>query len=175
MVVEKLSGRLADSTRTWLVQCKHYAHSGKTVGRNDIASLIDDCKQAGATGYLLACSTMPSAGLVTKLAELSAQPQNDLVARSWDHVEIERRRWTANYGASFVILACRVGGEPPSLQDCSLVIDSLFGIIKKREDREWWDQEDVRPRLIYWDDKHGQLRVYADYLVPDADEPLKPS
>src|SRR5439155_18878911 len=90
LITERSTGPLGPFSRKWLVQCKHLAHSGKSVGRNDLGSIVDDCRQVGAEGYLLACSTQPSASLVTKLNELAAIPQNRLATRIWDSVDLEK-------------------------------------------------------------------------------------
>src|SRR3989442_1527477 len=46
LATEILSGPLAQSKRLWLVQCKHFAHAGRSVGRNDVGAVVDDCHQA---------------------------------------------------------------------------------------------------------------------------------
>lgn len=46
LIVEKVQGPLSKFERTWLVQCKHKAHSGKSVGREDSYSIVTDCKSA---------------------------------------------------------------------------------------------------------------------------------
>lgn len=59
--------------------------------REDIGSIIDDCRQVSAEGYFLACSTQPSASLITKLKEIAEKPENRLVTLCWDGVELEKR------------------------------------------------------------------------------------
>lgn len=90
LINEKVSGQLSVFNRRWLVQCKHFAHSGKSVGRSDIGSILNDCKQVGASGYLLVCSTQPSSSLVTMLKEISEQPENNIVTSIWDGVDLEK-------------------------------------------------------------------------------------
>jgi hypothetical protein len=72
VIIEHLEGNLSDYKRKWLVSCKHYANSGKSVGREDIGNIIDDCKSINAEGYILACSTQPSSSLVTRLDEIAS-------------------------------------------------------------------------------------------------------
>ncbi|WP_019216547.1 restriction endonuclease [Legionella tunisiensis] len=67
---ETVSGVLAPFKRTWLVNCKHNAKSGKAVGRDDIPNIVDDCMAANANGFLLICSTHPSASLVSRLQDI---------------------------------------------------------------------------------------------------------
>lgn len=201
IITEVANGPLAIFERRWLVQCKHYAHSGKSVGRDDLGSIVDDCRQVGAEGYLLACTTQPSAGLITKLSEIQNQPANNIVTTYWDAVDIERRireprsfalghlffprsfeatpwqvyndgspnRWTANYKDYFFHLCSRISGKYPDLAECEIIVDRLESISIGPGER-------VRPRAIYFDDKHEEFTVFADYLVPSDSQPqLKPS
>lgn len=87
VVVEKVSGPLSDFSRTWLVQCKHKAHSGKSVGKDEANSIITDCRRIKATGYLLVCTTQPSSGLINAYQELEESEQ--LVIKYWDSVTLE--------------------------------------------------------------------------------------
>jgi hypothetical protein len=85
-----LVGPVVETHRKWLVQCKHFAHSRRSVGRKDTGSIVDDCRQVGANAYLLVCSTQPSSSLVTKLEEISTKPHNNLVTLIWDSVDLEK-------------------------------------------------------------------------------------
>jgi hypothetical protein len=67
VVSEQLKGRLANKKFTWLVSCKHYATSGKSVGPGDEQNITDRLRQHGADGFLGFYSTMPSSGLVDRL------------------------------------------------------------------------------------------------------------
>lgn len=197
LITEKARGPIDVFTRRWLVQCKHFAHSGNSVGREDLGSIIDDCRQVGAEGYLLACSTQPSSSLVTKLKELAEQPENRIVTAFWDGVELERRlaephcfslghlffpksfaatpwklyntgapnHWTAHFKTYFVHLSSRISGRYPSLRECEHIISLLERIQAKGE------HEAIRPRAIYFDDKHTEFTVFADYLVPLKQDP----
>lgn len=199
---ETATGPLGSFKRTWLVQCKHLAHSKHSVGRNDVKSIIDDCRQVNADGYLLVCSTQPSSSLVQKLNEITSAPENRLVATVWDAVEIEKRlgeprgfslshiffpasmkdtpwkiynvgsptKWAAHYKKYFLYLSCRDAARFPSLAEVELIISRLEEIRPKN------DNELVRPRAVYYDDKHEQFFVFADYLVPcDSTPSLSPA
>lgn len=197
LITERARGPVGDFARLWLVQCKHFAHSGRSVGRDDLGSIIDDCKQVGAEGYLLACSTQPSSALVTKLKEIADKPENHLITAIWDGVDVEKRlaepycfslghlffpksfaptpwklynagapnKWTAHYKTYFLYLSSRIAGRHPNLHECEYIISLLEQIKPKAE------HEAVRPRAIYFDDKHDQFMVFADYLVPHKQEP----
>jgi len=202
VATEALDGQLSKGERKWLVQCKHFAHSGRSVGRDDVGSVLDDCRQAGADGYLLVCSTQPSSGLVTKLQEIADRPENRLLTKIWDGVDIEKRLaeprlfslghiflpksfsstpwklysrgapnlWAAHYKSYFLHLSSRISGRYPDLQECEFIIGRLEQVKIKGQG------EAIRPRAIYYDDKHDTFAVFADYLVPRNQEPsLQPS
>lgn len=44
LISERVRGPVGDFFRKWLVQCKHFAHSRKSVGRDDLGSILDDCR-----------------------------------------------------------------------------------------------------------------------------------
>ncbi|PBB52310.1 MULTISPECIES: restriction endonuclease [Mesorhizobium] len=73
LVKEQLRGSLASRPFTWLVSCKHYATSGKSVGTADEINITDRLEQHGADGFIGFYSTMASAALVTRLKELRDQ------------------------------------------------------------------------------------------------------
>lgn len=202
LISERSNGYLDTFNRRWLVQCKHFAHAGRSVGRDDVGSVIDDCRQVGATGYFLVCSTQPSSSLVTKLDEIRNRPENGLVTKIWDAVDIEKRlqeprcfslghiffprsfsntpwkiynkgapnRWTAHYKSYFLHLNSRIAGQYPDLNKCRIIIERLETITPNDK------FEAIRPRAIYFDDKHTEFTVFADYLVLHNQEPsLRPS
>ena len=201
VATERLEGPLQVIEQKWLVQCKHFAHSGESVGRNHVGSFDSDCRQISANGYLLAVSTQPSSGLIIKLKELADQSHMPLQIKVWDSVDIEKllteprlfslghlffpqsfsntpwklynsgspNRWTAHYKSYFLVLSNRISGKHPSLPVCQDVVARLEGVPIGFE-------EQVRPRAVYYDDKHDDFTVFADYLVPRDKEPTqKPS
>src|SRR6185369_13537105 len=149
-----------------------------------------------AGGFLLVCTTQPSSSLVGKLSELMEEPSNGLVTSYWDSVELEKRlneprgfalahqffpvsmknapwkvynsdtptRWAAHYKDKFLYLASRVSGYFPSLKDVEEILTRLEVIPISTG-------EGVRPRAVYFDDKHEQFTVFADYMVPDGTTP----
>lgn len=199
---ESATGPLGSFRRTWLVQCKHNAHSGKSVSISDIPSVTDDCTQASADGYLLACSTHPSAGVAQKLHEIAGDLSNRLVTTIWDSVDIERRlreprafglaqsffpmsmrgtpwsvynmgapsKWAAHYKGYFIYLNSRISSHFPSLAEVEAIVGKLESIPPQAA------HEVVRPRGVYFDEKHEHFHVFADYLVPERKSPsLSPS
>jgi hypothetical protein len=201
VATEELAGPLGTITQKWLVQCKHFAHGGDAVGRNHVGSFDSDCRQISADGYLLVVSTQPSSGLVTKLKELAEQSKTPLRIRIWDSIDIEKllaeprmfslghlffpqsfastpwklynsgspNHWTAHFKGYFLVLSNRISGNHPSLKMCE-------DIIARLESLPTGTSEQVRPRAIFYDDKHDSFTVFADYLVPRDKEPTeKPS
>ncbi len=64
VVLEPLSGILSSNTnKRWVVSCKHYAHSGKSVGTNDEINIIDRIEKFKADGFMAFYSTIPSSRL----------------------------------------------------------------------------------------------------------------
>lgn len=197
IIQEQAIGSLSTFGRKWLVQCKHHAHSEKSVGRNDVNGFLDDCRQIGADGYLLVTSTQPSASLVTKLEEIADNSESRITIKIWDSVELEKRmqeprcfalghiffpksfsvipwkiynrgepnKWTAHYKDYFILLTSRIGGQHPYLGDCEAIIKKIEAITGLGEN------EYLRPRSIYYDDKHDDYTVSLDYLYPRGSEP----
>lgn len=70
LVVEPLTGPLGSYAMRWLVSCKHFATSGKSVGLGDEADILDRVKRFQADGFLGVYSTVASSGLNEKLGAL---------------------------------------------------------------------------------------------------------
>ncbi len=194
---EVATGPLGSFRRRWLVQCKHLAQSDRSVGRKDIPSVIDDCRQASAEGYLLVCSTQSSAGVILKLREIAADPKNHLVTAVWDCVEIEKRLseprgfalahiffpksmqktpWRVyNAGSPFKWAAhfkeyfVYLHSRVSSYFPSLSDIEEIIRRLEKIRPQEV--HEAIRPRAVYFDDKNEQFYVFADYLVPKDSEP----
>lgn len=72
LVREQLKGSLVSRPFTWLVSCKHYATSRKSVGTSDETNITDRLAQHKANGFIGFYSTTATASLVTRLKELQA-------------------------------------------------------------------------------------------------------
>lgn len=195
--VERAEGALAAFSRKWLVSCKHHAGTGSSVGVSDISGIVDACEAVGAQAFLLACSTQPSSGVVRRLEEV--QQQGKLITRYWDGVEVDRRLsrpdayalrhaffpvssqanpwliyatlspslWAAHHQGYFVYLASRTAHAFPELADVEEIIRRLESITLPHD--EPFHEQYLRPRAVYFDDKHEQYTVYVDYLFPKGD------
>jgi len=74
--------------RKSLVQCKHYAHSGKAVPFSDVANYREAMDQARVRRYLLIASTLPSQDLQNKFKAVSEA--GDYVALIWSRNHLAR-------------------------------------------------------------------------------------
>ncbi|MGQ7243165.1 restriction endonuclease [Salinicola sp. V024] len=194
VVTEQAKGSLAPFQRKWLVSCKHYANSGKSVGLQDITDIRDACAAVDAEGFILACSTQPSSTVVRRLDEIHRNGK--VLTKYWDGVEIETRLntpstfplislffpkssesfkwkiynthtpsfWAANYKDYFLYLSSRTANTFPALKDVEEIIRRLEAI--KLPEGSDWNQHIIRPRAVYFDNKHENFTVFADYLYP---------
>lgn len=203
IAIETAKGPIENFKRTWLINCKHYAGSGKSVSVKELNNITDACKSIGATGFLLICSTQPTSSLINRFKELSEQ--NDIIFNYWDAIELERRLfllesfslihrffpqssqhigwkiyntyspsfWAAKYKDYFVYMGCRCSHVFPELTD----IEQIFKIIEKIElpKNDIFKEHFVRPRAIFFDDKHGQFTVFIDYMISNEEISKLPS
>ncbi|WP_368904888.1 restriction endonuclease [Bacillus wiedmannii] len=193
IIKEKVSGPLSKFERTWLVQCKHKAHSGDSVGKAEANSLITDCKRVGATGYLMICTTSLTSGLIQAYTEL--EEREDIVIKYWDEVRIEDRLfkpcnfslinqffpqssnnvglkiyntnspsfWAANYKDAFFYLSSRLAMHFTT----TTYIKHIYELIESVKKEHKLDQIniDAQLRCIYFDDKHGTYTVFVDVIL----------
>ena len=204
IVIEKSDGRIASFQRKWLVSCKHYAQSGKSVGLDDIQNIIDECESVNAQGFLLVCSTQPSSSVVKRFEEI--EEKGRLITRYWDCVEIEKRLntpstfpiiniflpisskgnewrifntsspsfWAANYKDYFLYMSSRTANTFPELKDVETIVEKLESIKLPKDDD--YQGHFLRIRAVFFDNKHDQYSVFADYLYPHGrqDEVIRP-
>lgn len=90
LITEVVKGKLHSYRFRWLVSCKHYATSGKAVNENDHEkSILERLKSFKADGFIGFYSTLPSAGLNTRLSQLR-QEKEIKDYRVFDHKLIEK-------------------------------------------------------------------------------------
>jgi hypothetical protein len=203
VATERAKGALAEFSRKWLVSCKHKAHSRASVVMDDIRDIGDSCRAIGAEGYLLACSTQPASSVVKRLEELNKA--GGLLTVFWDGIELEKRLnvpdlfplihqffpksskaqpwkifatdspsvWAAYYKDYFVYLSSRIANAFPELEEVECIARKIEEIPLPGHDHE---KHYLRLRAVYFDDKHEQFSVFADYLFPrdHAKECLSP-
>ncbi|WP_435178925.1 restriction endonuclease [Actinacidiphila sp. bgisy145] len=162
------------------------AVSGEDVG--SVGGIVDAVAQHEADGFLLVCSTQPSSALVSRLE--SIERGKGVHTHVWDGVELERmltspRGWAVAQ-RFFPVSAEASGwkvfatGEPNRfigiLRGFYLHISNRHGSklgyqlnsITERLDRvgsiELPVGHEIRPRGVFYDDKHGGFVWYVDYL-----------
>jgi len=73
IVQENVPGITGVHSTRWLVSCKHYAHTQKSVGVEDETDISDRILQHHCDGFMGFYSTIPSSGLNTRLQELNSR------------------------------------------------------------------------------------------------------
>lgn len=127
-----------------MVQCKHNAHSGNSVGADEIVDIRGVCDANNATGYVLVCTTQPSSALISKFDSIESntgisvtfwdgrkiehelmKPQNwdiaeqyfpqSVKASEWRINALSPRFWHAMYQGNIIYLAARLSSNPDML------------------------------------------------------------
>lgn len=188
---------LGAKSRLWLTSCKQKQTATNAVGVSDVTGIVDRCTQHGADGFLLVCSTYPSAGVVEQLEGLEGKQQFPRHLTYWDGVQLERflltphnwaiaqrfspisaeatnwRAWATDSPNRFIVslrgfyfhLAHRVA----SWENWHL--GSIDNRLNDFERLSLPEGQQIRPRAIWYDDKHGFYKWYIDFLVPQGEEP----
>jgi hypothetical protein len=90
LVTERGDPIFGAKSRTWLVSCKHNAHGGGSVGVGDLAGALEACRAHHAAGFLLVCTTHPSAAAVRRLTDLDDSGRDGVRTHYWDAARLER-------------------------------------------------------------------------------------
>lgn len=98
LVTETLSGDLGNMRLRWLVSCKHFAKSGRSVTENDEKNLLERIRGFKADGFIGLYSTLTSSGLNHRLGQLRTN-QDIKNYEIFDHREIENRLVTSGYSS----------------------------------------------------------------------------
>lgn len=98
IVTETLSGEIANMRLRWLVSCKHFAKSRRSVTENDEQNLLERVRGFKADGFIGFYSTVASSGLNHRLEQLRAN-QDIKDYRIFDNREIENRLITTGYSS----------------------------------------------------------------------------
>lgn len=85
IVTELRHSKVTDDSRPfrWLVQCKNYAKSNKSVQRVDIGAILDKLIRHKCDGYLLLTSTVPSTDLEQDIHAIHDDQTNRYEATFW--------------------------------------------------------------------------------------------
>jgi len=82
------SDKLGNKDKTkYVVQCKHFATSQKSVREDDIGDIRTVCDRFNVNGYFLITSTMPAINVATGFDAINKK--GDYKTMIWDHKELE--------------------------------------------------------------------------------------
>ena len=70
LVTEELRGNLGNYRFRWLVSCKHFASSNKSVQERDEQNILERLESFNSDGFIGFYSTVPSTGLSNRLEDL---------------------------------------------------------------------------------------------------------
>lgn len=197
LCIEERSSFFAPDKKKWLIQCKHNAHSGKSVGVADLDDIVDSCTQHDASGFILACSTQPSSAVVNRLESITDNSKNTITAIYWDYVFIEQvlscpTLWRIAQRFFPVSAEATTWKVYATEQPNHWVVnykgyyfhlanrigshhehhfESIVKRIEAIEDLEYPDKHFMRVRSIYFDDKNGNYTWYLDYMYPNGQPP----
>lgn len=197
LCIEEKESFFAPEKKRWLIQCKHNAHSNKSVSITDLDDIVDSCEQHDATGFILACSTQPSSAVVNRLESITNNPRNNITAIYWDYVSIERTLNTPHlwriaqkfFPVSSESMKWSVfATEKPNHwvvtykgyyfnlanrigSSHEYYFESIEARISDIERIELSEKHFIRPRAVFYDDKNGCYTWYIDYMYPNGSEP----
>ncbi|MEE1898333.1 restriction endonuclease [Flavobacterium rakeshii] len=198
---ENRESEFINDSKLWLIQCKHKAHSGNSVGTSDLDDIVDSCNHHGAKGYLLVCSTYPSSTVVSKLEGITNNPKNDIEATYWDSVKLEQllstpKLWrvaqiffpNSSKNSTWEIYSTEIPNHwianykgyhfhltnrigSKGNYHFKLIEERILDIQKIKLKKDHF----IRIRAIYFDDKHGNYIWFLDYMYPYQDKPVMSS
>lgn len=185
LCIEPQKSFFEDSEKKWLVSCKHNANSNNSVGINELGEITDLCEQHNATGYILICSTQPSAAVIARLEKISQKGK--IKAIYWDATKIELmlstpklwriaqkfmpisseskklnviateypNQWVVTYDGFYFFLINRIGS------DYNYYFNHIEKIIEDIKSIPLKNKDHfIRIRSIYFDDKHFSYDSY---------------
>lgn len=85
IVIEPLEGKIKSTKRRWIVSCKHYAHSKKSVSDKDEIDILGRTRKFKAQGFIAFYSRIPSSGLM----DTFRRHEEEINIEIWDNEKIE--------------------------------------------------------------------------------------
>jgi len=73
-----------------LIECKHFAQSGRSVRESDVGSIIERTIRHNCNKYLLITSTIPSTSLSQQLQAISSNPSIHISATAWTKNDLQK-------------------------------------------------------------------------------------
>lgn len=90
LIAEERKGIDGSSTFQFTVSCKHYAHSGASVGKEE-SDFSDRVVREGSQGFIGFYSTVPSTPLISRIEDMKSKTPEFKEYRLFDYAEIEKR------------------------------------------------------------------------------------
>jgi hypothetical protein len=198
LAIDDLHGFLGQQEKRWLIQCKHFAHRGNSVGVKDLDEIVVSCIQHQCEAYLLVCSTYPSSGVVARLEGVTNSNNPKIHATYWDSIRIEQllstpRTWrfaqrffpVSSNALSWQIYATEnpnhwiVNYKGYYFHLSNRIGSSKehhFSSIEKKigeiEKITFPEGHFIRIRAVFFDDKHSNYKWYLDYFFPRGKTPV---
>jgi len=85
ILIEPLSGIFSHAEKRWLVSCKHFAHSGKSVAKKHETDIRDRVEFHKCTGFIGFYSTLPASGLANTINAI----KGEISVQIFDRAKIE--------------------------------------------------------------------------------------
>jgi len=194
--IEETTSIFMQTSKKWLIQCKHKAVSGASVGVNDLDDIVTSCAQHECDGYVLITSTQPSSSVVTRLEDITKSDRSPVIATYWDSIELERRlktaqqwsiaqrffprsasgwqifaserpnHWTANYRGYYFHITNRIGSS------CQMYLPVIVDKLDFLERFSFPKKHFMRLRGVFFNDKGGTFMWYVDYMHPCDEAPI---
>lgn len=192
LCIEQYQSSFKGFSRRWLVQCKHNAHSKKAVSNSDLLGIENSCALFNADGYLLVCSTFPSASVVNLLEGI--EKNKGIITAFWDYRMLERQLltpcnwpvvnmffprsakrlgwqiskvdsdfWNVNYNGNIFYFSLRIG------TNCDVYLNNIANWLDETSKLKLPKNHYLRLRSVYYDSKHGQYMLFIDYLLPNSE------
>lgn len=199
LIVEEAGDkRFGEKPRRWVVSCKHNALAnnmkGRSVSAEDVGShggIADTVHEHEADGFLVACSTQPSSGLVQRLTAI--EEKKNIPTHYWDSETLRhwlntpacwavaqrympktadgRRVYATEESNKFIVIAkgafVRYANRHSSNPDFQLQwIDQRIDAISTIELPDGFE---LRLRGVFFNDKTGVVNWYFDCLYGESD------
>ena len=192
LVTENIISEMGNTKATWLVQCKHNANSGKSVGLEDIGDFVSACHDHNVNHYLLVCSTQLSSSVIERFENISTNQKINIAY--WDSTKLERilkridyfdlfqiffpissksseieifatpspNEWIFIYKGYYIILENRVMSS--SLNWSHVEVKKIIEELNSIEKTHLTKHELLMPRKIWYNGKSPEFIWYIDYL-----------
>lgn len=192
LAVEENNTIIGKTKNKWLIQCKHNAHSGKSIGLEDIGDFVSACRDHDVTHYLIVCSTQLSSSLMERIENISIKQK--ITIQYWDATKIEKilnqpnfydifqmffpmssndseikiyatqqpNEWIFIYQSYYIILENRIFSS--SLSWSHDEIKSIIAEINEIQKKYLTENEYLIPRKIWFNGKSPEFVWYIDYL-----------